>query len=225
MRTASFIRLHTFNDNPVVVFDSIAELSDKLFFLANGVEDRSIIEAAARHPKCAEIREDNKRWNNHESLIECYKWADEIKPQFVMTFDEDEMLPPKLDEIWSEWEKTDSKAMLFKCLWCWENIDTVLKDYHKSFGWHMKLCKYFEGMWKDGMTHMNSLNSCIKGSFPFPYPYRHLPIMTQKLRDIRKYRKDRASFWDKPLKTIPYDPKMTYKEWVAQSENLAKGPY
>jgi hypothetical protein len=49
--------------------------------------------------------------------------------------------------------------------------------------------------------------------------------MTQKLCDIRKDRKDRVSFWDKPLKTILYNPDMTYKEWVLQSENLAKDPY
>ena len=231
-RTIAFIRLHSYNENPSVVWDAIGRYADRLYFLANNITDPSIIEAAENHPQCAGMRKVDGVWDNHDSLVECYKWADEIKPDFILTFDEDEIPPERFGEVFEQWKKTSTSELLFKCVWCYGDTETILKDYYIPFGYHMKACRWREKMWIQGVGNKCRLN-IYKNKFIYKceYPYRHLSVMTQQLREARKLRYQAPPVKSTPtiericqenLKTIPYDANMKYEEWMKQAEKFEK---
>jgi|WetSurMetagenome_2_1015567.scaffolds.fasta_scaffold51913_5 hypothetical protein len=231
-KTIAIIRLHSYNENPSMVWDAIGEYCSEIYFVANNVTDQAIIEAAKKHPLCAGIRIFDCEWDNHESLVECYKWADEIKPDYILMFDEDEIPPVRFSEVLEQWKKSGSSELLFKCIWCYGDTNTILKDYHIPFGFHMKACRWKEGMWKSGVGNKCRLK-IYEREIPFrsQYPYKHLSVMTKGLRDVRTKRYLTPPVKSTPtmnricrddLKTIPYDPDMVYDAWMKQAEKFEK---
>jgi hypothetical protein len=230
-KTIAFIRLHSYNENPKIVWDAIGQYANELYFLVNGITDLSIIKSAQKYRLCAGIKEWKFPWDNHATLVKCYKWADEIKPDYILTFDEDEIPPFRFGEILEPWKRSGTSELLFKCVWCYGDTKTILKDYYVPFGYHMKMCRWKEKMWELGVGNKCRLKIYENEvAYKYPYPYRHLAIMTEKLREARRQRYLKPPVMSTPtidriacegnLKTIPYNPDMRYDAWMEQAEKF-----
>lgn len=214
MKTIAFIRPHRLDEVGTLVYDEIAQYVDGLFFQPNNVQSLKIWDMMQTHPKCCGIREYPGTWTNRQSLDMLMKWADEIQPEIVLWFDEDELPPPQFG-YWLDLfrELPEAKALMFRCIYCYGEPDKILLRRPGQGGSHTKVWKWQSGLSQHGTGQQCRINVYARdGLVACPFPYRHLTIMTNKMRQAWRQAK-KLSHKLRDTKTISFDPNRTTKQW------------
>jgi hypothetical protein len=224
LNTIAFIRLHRNDQCLKLVIREIGRKVDGLFFLLHDPIDPEMYDTAAAHPKCQDIRCWTKAFSNHNQLQFLTEWAREIRPKYVLEFDEDELPPARFREAFTEFKKSDKNTMWFWGVWAWGNPNTIAVQMMHNFFWHMKAYKYSECIARrerKGFNSFTGIGAKSKDAFLCKYPLRHLAFMTPKLRERRmargdsKGRKYKGDSWfmQPDIITRPYDTDLTLVEW------------
>lgn len=226
METIAFIRLHQFDVEQQTIMNRIADHCDGLFFLIHDLVDPKMLTIAENHPKCIEIRHWTKKFGNLVQLQHNLEWASEIKPKYVIEFDEDELPPDKFNEEFQYFKQTNFQHMFFWGLWSYNNINNIaifpMRRYfphHKVYKWSKSLSKAK----RSGFCSFVGRNAHHKVSYISKYPLRHLAFLTNTLRERRlkfgnskghQYSREISWFMQPDIHTIQYDPNKTVEDWM-----------
>ena len=220
MKTIGIIRLHRWISAGTFVYDKLAEFVDGLFFYYNNICSDTLLNMAANHYKCVDIKKDPHNWSEyshinagHLSLQRCMQWADEIKPKIVLIFDEDQTPPDRMDEEMNRWENSGSPVIRFKWVWCWGEPNTIISQYACPSVWFTQGYKWHPEASGCIPSSGNSL-PFFSNEKPYDakYPGRNLGVMTE---DIRSWRTEKKKGWwlNEPFQLMPYDPNITLHEF------------
>jgi hypothetical protein len=221
--TIAFLRLHKFDAVPELVINTIAQYVDAFYVLFHNIIDISILDLAINHEKCQGIREWKKPFNNLSQLDFCLEWANQIKPQYVLEFDEDELPPDRFHEEFKKFKDSGLLTMWFWGLWCIDDTNKVLAEHRPQYFWHQKAYRWMPNLVNKKRGGFNSFQgNHFKSKFSYlcKYPLRHLAFLTPELRERRiitgnskGHSYEKPWFNRKGLKFVPYDKNMTVKNW------------
>ena len=223
--TIAIVRVHDQDYQPDVIYGAMAEHVDAMFFLAHKVSNPSILEAAARQPKCREIREHRpaKGWNWTRSMWAMLNWAEALKPRFLLYFDEDELPPARLDEVLQRWKSGAAPTLWFQFVWTYGDLDHIISVRSKQFGYHVKAIHWRPGLAAAASYAWNCPPPLQRSArVVCPYPVRHTSATTPEQRALRGRpgrREAKNRTWERDWPTIPYDPNMTWNDWARGSRS------
>lgn len=248
MKSVAFMRLHSFDIEPIdLVINKVAQYVDGIFFLVHNLQNPKLLEAAERHPKCCGVRyhpgDDFDLGEHRETLSAILSWAHEVKPKYVLEFDEDEIPPDRFTIEFDKFKKSDYQHMYFRFFWTLNDINRIIlakegpdtyKPYMKVYKWNDQLPYNSRGSaLRVAMCDIDALHKLPR--YYCPYPMRHLAIFTPRMREIRLNRKELTRtnltslvvhgkhWWNvKDLVTIPYDKDMTWKDYLIKSRYINK---
>lgn len=222
-RHISLIRLHDFVEYPMLVLNSVAPHIDGFVFIISDATDIGLKRIAESHPQTIQVHTDNEPWRNGPSLDRCFRLLDRLRPETVLFTDHDEMLPVRFAECLDEWHKSGRPMAAFQYLFTWGDPETVVARRMKCW-WHAKLIR-----WEEGIRFLPYRGCCLPANYGMrqacrvSYPLRHLCFTTKVMREKRlkcrrRRRHDRAWIEAETNPTIPYDPGMTFTDWVQVTE-------
>ena len=225
METIAFIRLHQFAEGQQEVMDQIAQYCDGIFFLYHNLNNESMYNLARNHPKCMGINQwEKERFSNLAQLRFCLEWASEIKPKYVLEFDEDEIPPHRFNEVFDEFKASDKKTMWFKGLWSWGGIYEIAVDPMRRYLAHMKVYKWSEEMAeidRAGFNAFKGIKVNSPDSFLSRYPLVHAAFSSPELIANRMevggskgHMYNDESWFNQDVKTVPYNKNLKNREWV-----------
>jgi len=224
--------LHSFEAFPELAMQSLAKLCDDVVFIMHDVTSERIREAADNTHNARKSVEVSGLWTRSGSLLTCIEAAQELEPDIVLLPDDDELLPADLRTHLDKWRSSEIQwkerfSMSFRQFQCLGDENTILAENVCRVGWHCKAVKWFDGIieayqgkyagwcWPSALYRQRKIQ-CV-------YPMRHLAYANQALIDRRcdpKYPNTTKGQWpwyEKPRKTMPYDPKMTWKQWESKA--------
>jgi len=219
------MRLHDFAESPYfeAAIDRLSEQCDMVTYLSHSAKEE-ICEYTVTKPNWHGITGYIGEWSQARTLDACMRLADQIKPEIVVLPDADEMLPApdRLNPIIDEWRKVwDVRpTMSFRMLQAYGDMDHVLAENVAFVNWHCKIIR-----WRPGISYLDGYAGWCWPSqlyrqkkFRCPLPLLHLPYMTEAMRQKRLARREvttrgQWAWWERPRKSMPYDPDMTYAEW------------
>jgi len=185
------------------------------------------VEAVWAHPCLARL------WNNppvYKHMKNRMDWVAQqidadngLNPQSVTWIAQDEILPPP--EVWVRERDTmltsDCDYLRAHEIHTWGDEDTIaLPRQCRPYGPHMKALKWRKGYrWHPWRGHLIPANATK--AYMSPYPLRHMKFQTSKLR--RVFHLLRPRDWlhvvcRKDMPTLPFNPNLTFKEWLACRE-------
>lgn len=225
METIAFIRLHQFDKNQQEVMDQISQYCDGIFFLTHDLIDEDMYNLAMKHPKYVDIKRwAKKRFSNRGQLQFCLRWASEIKPKYVLEFDEDEIPPFRFKEVFEEFKASDKITMWFKGLWSWNGIYQIAVDPMRRYLAHMKAYKWSKEIAerkRGGFNSFEGIKFNSPESFLSRYPLIHAAFSSPKLIANRMkvggskgHMYNDESWFNQDVKTVLYNKDLSNREWV-----------
>jgi len=155
-------------------------------------------------------------YDHNRSLTQCYKVANQSCCDWIITPDQDELLPySHLVEVLNEADKRNSKMVMFPFLNCWGDIDTVIHPSLNRTGPHAKAYKAGDVNFQIAGGGGFCVPSGYANAYHSPWPLRHLHMMTKEHRSMRLKTRGWVEPWAKDTPpTIPFDPDRTWKQWM-----------
>jgi hypothetical protein len=220
------MRLHDFDVMPEYIIQSLAQHCDKLVFLLHHVQSKRILEAVQNHPKTTLVKNYEYKWSQPLTLAALVELALKHKPEIILLPDEDEVFPDRLTEEIAKWRQVwdQHPTMSFQFFHSWSSPDRIISENVARVGKHCKVVHNVPGLLNmylgryAGWCWPSLLYRQRK--YHCHYPLRHLAYMTEELRTRRlsKVRPTTTTGWwqwySRERETMPYDPDMTWKEWV-----------
>ena len=204
--------------------DQIGQYCDGILFLTHDLINERMYELAKNHSKCVEIRHWKKRFNNLSQLQFCLNWASEIKPKYVLEFDEDEIPPYHFNEVFNEFKRGDKTTLWLKGIWAYNNLDQIAIEPMRKYFFHMKAYKWSKALAKQERAGFNSFRGITYKSdsaFLSKYSLKHLAFLTPRLRNHRMivggskgHKYNNSSWFMQNVNTVPYDKNKTNKDWM-----------
>ncbi len=211
---------------------AFAEHIDAFAFLCRP-EDSERISRLSRHPKCVVLKIEQQRFRNATSQLEALLMAQEFNPRYVAAFDSDELPPGRFAEEFARFKALGLWSMDMMNFECWGDPLHIVADFPYKAPPHCRVMRWEKGL-NPGAYHKAHRFRfwCDKSLYKCDYPVRHLAFMTPEIRERRRQRGLSASHksnWKREAEgpgawslvehpTIPYDPDMTWKQYLEQSE-------
>ena len=218
MRLAGLMMIH--ENSPLgfeeLVIGELARHVDALFIHANAGAPDSWVKATKSCPKLARFAEGRVPPGSQNEGPIVLRLLDDAKPEMFIYLDSDEIMPPNVEEIIDEMDKSGAMCVEFPILFCAGDPDHVITsapstahDASTAFcghGPHVKLA-----VWRPGLDRRTTVGCDYPGqdyvgrAWRSPWPIRHLVVA--RPRDWRRRYQTKPAPWMLdawPVK--PYDP-------------------
>ena len=224
METAGVLRLHDFELAGTVVIPALAQYVDGLFILAHETPGY-LMQQAGAEPKCEKLVMYEGRWKSPALHHASFQLLNDVKPKYVIYIDEDELLPDRFPAEFMRFKHSDVQASV-ACwyLQCWQDMNHVVADYPYNVNRHCVALRWEEGINFNEFAGWDWPSAYYRRKkYTMEFPLRHLAFMTPEYRERRSSRRVVTSrgdtnWWEDNHPAIPYDPNMTWKQYLEQAK-------
>ncbi len=140
-------------------------------------------------------------FDNHATLSAVCALADPYAPDWVLTWDEDELPPEEVTRDYLAALPSEVATLMFRCVWCVGDLDHVLADPPHRFYYHDKVIRWSPSLSAMGFKECNRARCWPNNQRRrMEVRYRHLAVMTPE--DRATYH--RRNWWKEGLQVIPW---------------------
>lgn len=228
METIGIMRVHDFPLTLELVIPGFERHVDGFCFLFDQAPAAKE-ERLRAHPKCVAAAEYGRRFSPAGMFRALLDLALPLDPEFIINFDEDQILPARFGEELERFKRRDRWSMQLQNFEHWGSPSHIVADKGYKADWHTYVMRCKPGMKIGPYRRAHTFDFWYNRSvYRSPYPVRHLAFMTTELRMRRRQRAlvagddgpDRLHGWaGRWHPTIPYDPDMKWKDYLLQAKS------
>ena len=224
-KTIALMRLYNLPAETRLVMDALSPHVDGFVFQTMSETYPSLVQMAHEHPRMLAVHENKQpHWSNAGSLdLAMVEAVAPLEPEVVIYLDHDDLPPGPFGSILNAFRDSGRDVLTFPYIYARGDPQHVIcpRPQWANLGRHSKVARWSPKLRFDRSPGCNDPNP-PHTSFASAWPLLHLYVMTPEILAVRKDRiGHRSPPWaEDSLSTIPYDPNMTFRDFMIMERRL-----